>query len=187
MLEGLAAKSIQCLALSEANYEAAIAILQDRFGKTQQIISAHIDELLRLFSCSGDRISQCRLIYDKISINIHGLESLGIKSDQYGSFLIPVIMSTLPLEVCLQVARLTTGDMWEVEELLQLIKREVVARELSDTIRVNERNPQPPQQQRRPLVSTASSLIANDHSEEKKVNCVLCKEEHYTQLPVKGW
>ena len=58
-----------------------------------------MDELLRLLSCSGDRISQLRSIYDKISINICGLESLGIKSDQYGSFLIPVIMSKLPLEV----------------------------------------------------------------------------------------
>ena len=74
--------------------------------------------------------------------------------------------------------------MWEVEELLQIIKCEVVARELSDTIRVNKRNPQPPQQQRRPLVPTASSLIANDHSEGKKVNCVFCKEEHYSAA---GW
>ena len=39
-------------------------------------------------------------------------------------------MSKLPLEVRLQVARLTTGDVWEVEELLHIIKREVVAREL---------------------------------------------------------
>ena len=180
LLEGPAAKSIQGLALSEANYEAAIAILQDRFGKTQQTISAHMDELLRLPSCSGDRISQLRSIYDKITINIRGLESLGINSDQYVSFLIPVIMSKLPLDVRLQVAWLTTGDVWEVEELLQLIKCDVVARELSDTIRVNERNPQPPQQQRRPLVPTASSLVANDHSEGKKVNCVFCKEEHYS-------
>ena len=82
-------------------------------------------------------------------------------------------MSELSLEVNLQVAQLTTWDVWEVEELLQLIKGEVISRELSDTIRVNNRNPQSPQQQRRPSVSTASSLIVNDHSEGKKVNCVL--------------
>ena len=50
---------------------------------------------------------------------------------------IPVIMSKLSLEVHLQVAWLITGDVWKVEELLQIIKHEVVARELSDTIRVN--------------------------------------------------
>ena len=75
--------------------------------------------------------------------------------------------------------------MWEVEELLQLIKHEVVARELSDTIRVNERNPQPPQQ-RRPSVPTASFLIANDHSEGKKL-IVSFLRKNITQLLVKGW
>ena len=178
LLEGPAAKGIQGLALSEANYVVAIEILQDRFGKTQQIISAHVDELLKLPSCSGDRTSQLCSIYDKISINIRGLESLGIRSAQYGSFLIPVIMSKLPLEVRLQVARLTTGDVWEVDEFLQIIKGEVVARKLSDVIRVNERNSQP--LQRKPPFSTASALIANDHSGVRKVNCVFCKGEHYS-------
>ena len=101
---------MQGLALSEANYEAAVPILQNRFGKTLQIISAQMDELLRLPSCSGDCISQLHSIYDKISIIIRGLESLGIKSDQYGSFLIPVIMSKLLLEVSLQVASV---NYWE--------------------------------------------------------------------------
>ena len=95
--------------LSEADYE-AIEILQDRFGKTQQIIVtvAHMDELLRLPRCIGDRISQLRSIYDKISINIHGLESLGIKSESVRKIFDSVIMSKLPLEYnSLQVARLT--------------------------------------------------------------------------------
>ena len=48
LLEGPAARSIQGLALSSANYEAAVGILQMRFGKTQQIISAHMDDLLKL-------------------------------------------------------------------------------------------------------------------------------------------
>ena len=73
-----------------------------------------MDELLRLPSCSCDHISQLHSIYDKINMNIHGLESLGIKSDQYGSSLIQVIMSKLPLDVCLQVAQLINGDVWEV-------------------------------------------------------------------------
>ena len=61
---------------------------------------------------------------------------------------------------------------------MQIIKGEVVTRELSNTIRVNERSPQPPQ--RRPPVPTASSLTANDHREGKRINCIFCKEEHYS-------
>ena len=49
---------------------------------------------------------------------------------------------------------------------------------MSDVIRVNERNSQP--LQRKPPFSTASALIASDHSGVRKVNCVFCKGEHYS-------
>ena len=48
-------------------------------------------------------------------------------------------MSKLLIDVSRQIARVTTGDVWEVEELQKVIKQDVVARELSDTIRVNEK------------------------------------------------
>ena len=46
LLEGLAARAIQGLALTSANYKTSIEILKQRFGRPQQIISSHIDELL---------------------------------------------------------------------------------------------------------------------------------------------
>ena len=39
-MEGRALRAVQGLTVSEDNYEAAIDILQQRFGKHQQIISA---------------------------------------------------------------------------------------------------------------------------------------------------
>ena len=60
-----------------------------------------MEKFIRLPESNNDKASQIRLINDKISVKIHGLESLGIKSEQYGSFLIPVIMSRLPLDVAL--------------------------------------------------------------------------------------
>ena len=47
-------------------------------------------------------------------------------------------MAKLPSEVRLQIARVTNKDVWEVEELLQVIKAEVKAREVSDTIKIHE-------------------------------------------------
>ena len=181
LLEGPAARSIQGLALSEANYPAAIDILKDRFGKPHQIIAAHMDEFIKLPECNGDKASQLRLIYDRISVNIRGLESLGIKSEQYGSFLIPVIMSKLPLEVRLQIARVTTGDVWEVEELLRVIKQEVVARELSDTVRVNEKTTN---SGKKAFPPTAAALMAGDHT-SRRIRCAYCKEKHYSASCVK--
>ena len=43
LLEGPALQAIQGLSLSATNYEAAAEILQDRFGKTQQIILSHME------------------------------------------------------------------------------------------------------------------------------------------------
>ena len=139
MLEGQAAQAIQGLTLSESNYQLAVEILHERFGKTQQIISAHMDELLKLPTCTWDKPGQLRIIYDKIKINVRGLESLGVKAEQYGSFLIPVIMSRLPAEVRLHVARVSTKDVWEINELLKVIQAEVEAREMSDTIKIQEK------------------------------------------------
>ena len=46
-LEGNALRAIKGLAVTDGNYyQAAISILQERFGKSRQIISAYMDELL---------------------------------------------------------------------------------------------------------------------------------------------
>ena len=125
LLDGPAAAAIQGLTLSEANYTIALALLKERFGKTQQVISARMDQLLRLPSCIGDKASQIRAIYDKISVQVRGLDALGVRAEQYGSFLIPVIMSKLPAEIRLQIARVTTQEVRNIEELLRVIKGEV--------------------------------------------------------------
>ncbi|CAB4015418.1 E3 ubiquitin- ligase DZIP3, partial [Paramuricea clavata] len=42
------------------------------------------------YTCTTDKTSQLRFVYDKISINVRGLEALGVNSSQYGSLLIPL-------------------------------------------------------------------------------------------------
>ena len=86
------------------NYQAVIELLKDRFGSTQQVIATHMDELLKLPACSGERTQQLRAIYDNVCVNVRGMEALGIGAEQYSSFLIPVIMTKLPVDVRLQIA-----------------------------------------------------------------------------------
>ena len=94
LLEGSASRAIKGLTLTSANYDNAISILRERFGKTQQTIAAHMDEILKIQACNySGRTSQLRYVYDKISVHVRGLASLGISSEQYGSMLIPIIMS----------------------------------------------------------------------------------------------
>ncbi|XP_028413518.1 uncharacterized protein LOC114536352 [Dendronephthya gigantea] len=48
LLDGIAASAIEGFSLTKENYDAAINLLQDRFAKTQIIVSSHMDALLKL-------------------------------------------------------------------------------------------------------------------------------------------
>ena len=104
---------------------------------------------------------------------------MGVDAEQYGSFLIPIIMAKLPADVRLQVARITNKDVWNIEELLQTIKGEVEAREISDAVKTSERR-SIEASQRGLNLGTASSLITRDQGSGKKKNCVFCGEDHYS-------
>ena len=128
LLEGTASLAIAGLPITEENYDAAVDIICKRFGKPQQLISAHMDELLKMSTCPSDKPHQ-------LSVNIRALEALGVKADQYGTLLIPILMAKLPSEIRVHVARNTTQDVWNIESILDVIQSEVEAREISDKVK----------------------------------------------------
>jgi len=96
-----------------------------------------MEELLRIQGCVEDHPSSLHSTLDKIIVHVHGLEPLGISSRQYGSLLIPVIMSKLPDDIHVRAACETNKDVWDIDDLLVIIKQEVEAREASEGTRVN--------------------------------------------------
>ena len=84
-------------------------------------------------------------------------------------------MSKLPPEVCLQIARVSVREVWEVEELMNVIKGEVEAREISDHVKVTERK-QP--DIRKYPAATASTLLVREGS--GRIVCVYCKGDHFS-------
>ena len=52
--------------------------------------------------------------------------------------LIPIIMSKLPSEIPLEIAKKSTGDVWNINELLELIKIEIEAREVSKGVQSSQ-------------------------------------------------
>ena len=122
-------------------------------------------------------------MYIKISVNIRGLESLSESSNQYGSLLIPVIMSKLPHEIRVQVARNTALEVWDMSELLEVIRQEVEAREISEGVKtivnLEKVNSKP---QRTP---TANALLSQDGTQTSllkgiQVKCAYCKGGHFS-------
>ena len=87
------------------------------------------------------------------------MKSLGVNSEQYGSLLIPVIMAKLPSDVRMQVARCTKQDVWKIHALLDIILKEVEAREISDSVKVSDSEP------RKPRILSAAALAAKESQE----------------------
>ena len=88
-------------------------------------------------------------------------------------------MGKLPSDVRLQIARVTTCEVWDVEELLQVIKREVEAREISEGVKIHETKNI--DSNKRNFPPTASALVVRDsRSSGTKKCCVYCKGDHYS-------
>ena len=79
-----------------------------------------MDELLKIPNCTVDKPHELKSVYDQINVHIRGLKALNVKSDQYGR--IPVIMSKLPSEVKLKIAREATDEVWKINDLMEVIK-----------------------------------------------------------------
>ena len=179
LLEGTASRAIAGLPITEENYDAAVDIINKRFGKPQQLISAHMDELLKISTCSTDKPHQLHYLYDKLNVNIRGLEALGVKSTQYGSLLIPVVMAKLPPEIRVHVARNTTEDVWDIESILCVIQNEIEARETSEKIKATTNITEPKRPQFRKQTTT-SSFVVESTQPLPTPTCVYCSEMHFS-------
>ena len=77
--------------MTSQNYEKAIEILKERFGRNQVLINAHMESLSKISAPSAD-VQQLQNFYDSCESNILALEMLGVQTDSYGSLLIPILL-----------------------------------------------------------------------------------------------
>ena len=86
-----AESAVAGLPLTTDNYKVAIDILKDRFGKPQLLISNYMDALLKLPSVNSvHETKKLYELFDKIEINIRGLNALGVESQSFGNLLVPI-------------------------------------------------------------------------------------------------
>ena len=105
-LTGEAARSIQGLATTEENYQIAIDILKDRFGKEsirKEMLMANLLQLQEVTDANDLQSLQC--LIDDLVANIRSLEALGTTSANYGELLLPILKSRIPESWRLQWVR----------------------------------------------------------------------------------
>ena len=78
-LEKDALQTISGMPITNANYKKTLELLRNRFGNPQKIISAHMNELLKLKRIASDRhVKAIRLFYHDIENHVRSLDGLGI-------------------------------------------------------------------------------------------------------------
>ena len=112
-----AESAIAGLPLTADHYKIAIDILKDRFGKPQLLISNYMDALLKLPSVNSvHETKKLRELFDKIEINIRGLNALGVESQSFGNLLVPVVMEKIPSELRVVVSRkFGSEESWNLD------------------------------------------------------------------------
>ena len=144
LLGGPALSAISGFSLSDDNFDACINLIKERFGRTDLVISSHMNKLLNLDPVkSSSNVKALRTLYDSCEINIRSLNSLGIVSESYGSLLGPIILKLLPDDLNLEFnKRRNSKQQYNITELLDFIRLEVESREASNLI-INSKKKEP--------------------------------------------
>ena len=178
LLLGEASDSIKGLALTDKNYEIACDLLEDRFGRKEQIVFAHIQDLMNLSVPSKYNVSSLRKVEDELLSHVRSLETYNITGDTYGVILTPLILSRLPPDLRLEWACNGAGHESDLEFLLSFLKLEIQRRERSQTFR-ELRSPVVAEEKRKPHAATAAAL--QTRSESVNNQCNICHKGHPTE------
>ena len=110
-----ALRCVKGLQLSNENYETAKDMLDKRFGNKQLLISSHVKKLLDLDLIDAKNIKGLRTLYDRNETEVRSLDALGCDSANYGTMLIPIIMTKLPQDIKLVISRKFDDNIWELK------------------------------------------------------------------------
>ena len=106
---------------------------------------------------------------------------LDVFSEQYGSMLIPIIMTKLPSEIRLQIVRKSSGDVWKIDELLDTIKTEIEAREVSGGVQSSlQQNKSPGGQHQSPRLPAVGAFSNQDKPGKHNYSMCLLQKHHFS-------
>ncbi|XP_037528464.1 uncharacterized protein LOC119405695 [Rhipicephalus sanguineus] len=107
-LAGAAKRAIEGISLTEANYNIAVKLFTERFGRKDLLIDDHIDSLLAIEPIeTSSQVARLRDLYEQIQFRTSCLESIGLPSSEYAVVLHRVLMRPLPQDLAIQYRKRT--------------------------------------------------------------------------------
>ena len=86
-----ALSTVTGLALTSEDYEEVIALLIERFGNQQVLISAHLDALIKIKRVKTmANLDGMRKMYNEVETCVRNLKCLKVETATYGCFLIAI-------------------------------------------------------------------------------------------------
>lgn len=119
---------------TKGNYDLVIQTLKGRYGRDEVLIEIYVRELLNLVLTKGTVTVD--VLYDRVSVNLQILESLGISKGKYECMLVPLIESSLPDRLLIEWSKLPLSGEPKLTQLLEFMRKEVQAEERCKLARV---------------------------------------------------
>ena len=92
-------------------------------------------KFVQLLTVQNTNNIEClRLFHDQVETSVRNPKTFGVELNTYGSLLITLLTEKLPDDLRLQIARKFDKDKWELPEILNLLKKELEAKERSSII-----------------------------------------------------
>ena len=107
---------------------------------TSKSIQVNMDSLLNLQYSLNETIAHLKQVFDNINLHFLCLESLRAKKENYGSLLIMIIIKRMPKDIALQVSSETKSDIWSMKDILEIILKEIEARETCEFVGEKEKS-----------------------------------------------
>ena len=125
---------ISGLSLSDSNYNEALKCLKDRYDNEQVLVNAYMKRFVELpvIKLENDFIG-LRKMYDQIQTSIRNLNSLKKPTETYGLLLVHLLSEKLPTEIRIIISRKFENRIWDLNEMLDILKAEIEAKERSST------------------------------------------------------
>ena len=121
-----ARSAIAGFALTSANYQAAVELLNKRYGKKEAIQRAYVNALLNVQPVYNERDApRLRSLYDFLETKHRALQALGVDETTYSAIVVPSVLEKLPQTLRLTITRGKDHHQWNLRDLLEGLEQEV--------------------------------------------------------------